>query len=336
LAARSGLRIDASAVKLEGETASLKLESGTAMQALDLLCAGRSNLSWEWKEGGAVKMTSSPHVAYPSVYSGPFKVYISSLNIVRHTNFKETTATLSLGISTLYETHLNPMKGVKFEFGKGVDDTGSELSVETSGEQIQAGAGGWAIQVVQGALGGGGGGPTPDASAQVFSVKGLAPEAKSIKSLPGTVTFSFPLEHTEISFESPSRGDTKESGDFVFRIEKIEKNGITFKVSSKKKDGPAIDMARLLDSESAKAVDDEGKTHKADTLALAQTNEGGMVIRMIGGAGGVFGVESSTETLYRATFSTVKGRDIETFTFRFIDRTLEKVVPFELRDVKLP
>ncbi|MBI4563751.1 MAG: HEAT repeat domain-containing protein, partial [Planctomycetes bacterium] len=46
LAARSGLRIDASAVKLEGETASLKLESGTAMQALDLLCAGRSNLSW--------------------------------------------------------------------------------------------------------------------------------------------------------------------------------------------------------------------------------------------------------------------------------------------------
>ncbi|MBI4565023.1 MAG: hypothetical protein HY716_10065, partial [Planctomycetes bacterium] len=332
LAARSGLRIDASAVKLEGETASLKLESGTAMQALDLLCAGRSNLSWVWKEGGAVKLTSTPHVTYPSAYSGPFKVYVSSMDAVRRTDFKETTIALSLGISTLHESHLKPMKGVKFEFGKGVDDTGSELSVETFG----AGQAGQAAMLARMAAGMFGGGVVPNQGAQVFSVKGLASGAKSITSLSGTVTFYFPLDYKEISFESPSRGDTRDSGEFTFRIEKVEKDGITFSVSTKKKNAAPMDMERLLDSDSATAMDDEGTTHKADMLSPAGANQAGQIIARFGGGGGGFGVRPSPGMIYRATFSSVKGKDIQTFAFRFIDRTFDKAVPFELRDVKLP
>ena len=179
-------------------------------------------------------------------------------------------------------------------------------------------------------------GDEPDlAGPQVFTVKGLAPEAKAIASLKGTARLSFPLARTEVKFEDPQGGAKTSVGDITILLERVMSDKIKLEFSKPKGDvaGLKEEILGRLDAASVIVVDESGKEHAGEILpAPARDGAGGGIVIMGGGMGG----EAVRKLKFQATFPNLSGKDIKQFRFRFSDAVFEKSVPFELKDVKLP
>ncbi|MBI4564781.1 MAG: hypothetical protein HY716_08845 [Planctomycetes bacterium] len=326
LGRQAGYRIDVEDVELQG-TVSLKLKAGTFMQALDLLCAARPNLTWAWTETGA-RLKSGRHIPYPSSYSGAFKVLVPLVHVSRKTDFKDIAFEVHLGVATSCEFPLKPMTPVLLEPGRALDDAGNELRLLRWGDPTARGHGYPPSDFIArlARTGESEGDAPPDFKPRgVFFVSGVTAGTKSIRSVTGTATFFFPLESVELAFDAPSRGDMREAGDFVFRIDRIQGSSIQVIVAKKTTGDPSL---HELDYDSLVAVDAKGREHRPTSAKAAAAGNPAQAL-LQGGA-------ESRNPSFRAVFPGVQVSDLKTFKFRFITRGFEKNVPFEFRDIQLP
>ncbi|MBI4564780.1 MAG: HEAT repeat domain-containing protein [Planctomycetes bacterium] len=323
--ARSGIRIEMERSALQG-AATLDLPETTAMEALDALCRGQENLTYEWKDAGHFRVMAGKHVPTPAAYWGPCKVWISSIEVQRTWNFQEFNVEAHLSVEVTQASRVKPLRRIRIEFEAGQDDTGRDIVVMSGLSRSTQGRG---IPLFGG---------VPASFAYPFVVKGISPEAGALPRLTGKMTLFYPLAAVEVLFQAPSRNDTRESGEFKFTFAKTGKGYVDF-IIEKAEGGvvPPDEVERRLESANVTVVDEDGVEHKADGVAPAGSGFGGIIVIMGGrGGGGGGGTESARPGTYRATFPNFKGGDVKTFKFRFADRTLERETSFEFKDVKLP
>ena len=137
---------------------------------------------------------------------------------------KEPKLTISMGVSSTWESHLKPLKAVKYEFTKVIDDLGAEISVVGYGSD-PPGVGGLPGVMIFRVLGGGG---AEDPTSFKFSLKGMTAGTKAIDKLIGTATYSFPLDYSPILFQAPRAGDVQELRDFKISIDNLKKKDCVF------------------------------------------------------------------------------------------------------------
>jgi hypothetical protein len=180
----------------------------------------------------------------------------------------------------------------------------------------------------------GGFGEEPDTTGpQTFSLKGLAPEAKSLAILKGTAKVSFPLARVGVAFEDPQSRASQTVGDLSIRLKSVstKKNQIAVMFGKTKGDTSGLkdEIGARLDAESVRAIDEEGKEHVGEMLPAQRDQAAGM---MIGGPG----AEQTKTATFQANFPTLEGKEFKRFTFKIADSLFEKNVPFEIKDIKLP
>jgi hypothetical protein len=171
---------------------------------------------------------------------------------------------------------------------------------------------------------------------QVFDLKGLSPEAKSIQAIKGTLRVQFPLEKSEVAFDDPETNAHKTHGDVAVKLEKVRasKNFINLKFTKSKGDVSYLkdEILGRMDGATVRAVDEDGKEHVGEIGPVNQENPGGGIVIM----GGAPGQEGARSIQLRATFATLEGKELKRFSFKMAEALYEKVVPFEIRNVKLP
>lgn len=324
----SGARFDASP-----ELRALKagpVEAATLLQALDQMCSGPDSLSYNVGDDGTIRLSSERHVARPASYFEAFKIFVTQTEVLRKSDGKETTVTGRVSIHAAWEHHLKPLRRVRFEFNPAKDDAGREIEMVAASQmdmlRLGGGAGVW--------FAGGFGEESDSAGPQVFELKGLSPEAKSVALLKGTARVSFPLSRVDVAFDDPQKGANQTVGDISIRLKSVstKKSLISLTFSKSKGDVMALkdEVLGRLDSASVRAVDENGKEHIGE-MGPAQDDPGaGMVI--VGGPG----TEPSRSVVLHATFATIEGKDFKRFSFKFSDALFEKSVPFVIKDIKLP
>jgi hypothetical protein len=318
---QAGVKIDVLDAGVDAAVV-LDLRNVTLFQALDAVCAGREDCTWEHPDAGVVKMRKEKHVAYPTGCVGPFRIRITSLSVERKSDFKAVTAQVNFGIETDWEKTTKPMGRAKVQFSSAADDAGRALDVKGAEDDAMNALGG--IRILRA-----GGFGMQDEFANRFTAA-LGADAKGIASLKGTLTVRFPLSSTDVVFDDPTSGDSKDVGDYKIRIKNKIKEGYTLAFTRSKEDDTdlAEEMERRFDTASIIAVDKDGKELKAESVV---PQNDGVNIVVVNGK-----VQQKGGLTYRVHFPDFKGREIKTLKFRFVDQTLEKRFDFELKDTKLP
>ncbi len=324
VAKQAGVRIEGSTHIPEHEY-TCKFKDVTMFEALDQICSSFKQLTYEHRTEGVVTLVKEVHPAAPCAYVGPFRVRLQKLTITRESDFKATTVMATAVLVADYEQHLKPLSKVKYEVTKVIDDTGAEVAVSKNPMGgAKAMAGGAMVIMAGGGLGGFG-----EELERTFMLAGFAPGAAGIKSLAGTATFLFPLTQTIVKFDTPSATDVEESGDCVFKIASSRGRYFEIEIGRAKsaENIPQEEVDRRLDTESFILVDGDGKEAKPESVTPGGSNT------IVVGPGGVI----ERKVRLRVSFAVgVKVQSAKELRFRFVDKTLEKVVPFELKDVKIP
>ncbi len=321
IAKQAGVKIETGGAGVDAKVA-LKLTNATLFEALDRLCAGRDDCTWEHADAGGVKMLKDKHVPFPAGYTGPFRVRLTTLAVERRSDFKTTTAYVTFTAEADFERYLKPMGKPRIEFSSATDDGGRAVEIKGAEDGGNAVLNGVRMKML---LNGMGQAETNDFGGSFSS------EAKSIATLKGSMTVRFPLSAREITFDAPAIGDSQEAGDYKVRIKGRHKEGYTLAFTKAREDGtdPGEELERRFDTSSIVFVDKDGKEVKAES-AVPQ-NDGMQIV--INGNGQVMQKGGFT---YRVSFPEFKGREIKTLKFKFVDQTLEKKFEFEIKDVKLP
>ncbi len=337
IARQAGIRIDASAV--DGEAlVSAELREVPLFRALDELCRGAEERTYEYREEGVVKFLRERHVPRPAAYAGPFRIRILSMKLERSTDVNAKKATLALTLDADHEKYLKPWKSPDIEIAKATDDRGGALEVqEGEGEgDLNAVFGGGAfarIMVAGGAavLGGVG----PGEAQRIFTLKSLTPGAGRV-SLRGSVRFRFPLDSRELRFEGLESGVTRETSDYTIRLETQGNRRNWNAVFRPRKAGaaPAVSLAQeiegRLDAESLVGIDQDGGEHRG---TFTNAMDGRMAaIRVVNGKL----VQDADAATFIAQFPTVRLKPLKEIRFKFADATFVKSVPFSFEDVELP
>jgi hypothetical protein len=331
---QAGVRIDASAV--DGEAAvTCDLKAVPLFLALDELCRGQEERTYEYKEEGVVKLLKDRHVAHPTAYAGPFRVRILTMKVERSTDFKSKKSSLFLTLDADCEKYLKPWKNPEIEITGATDDKGTALEVkEGEGDEDANVAGGRAFAKI--VVGGAAffGGQDPNAGQKTYTLKGLAAGATQV-SLQGTVRFRFPLETREIKFDRPAAGATQETADYTVRLD-AQANRRQWTLSFRRKKAAAGTTASLneeveqrVDSDSLVGIDEDGGEHKGTLLSA---NAMGAAIRVVNGRL----VQDSDVASFTAQFNTVKLKPLKEIRFKFSDATFVKPMPFAVEKTELP
>jgi len=325
----TGARIDASP-----EQRALKgaVDAATLLQALDQLCTGQPSLTYTAGDDGTFRFSSDRHIAAPASYCEALKVYLTQAEIVRKSDYKETTVGGTLSLHTVWDGRLKPLRRVRYESLTAKDDAGRDLEIIAATMENMfrmGGAGGGGFVIAGFGEGNDGAGP------QAFAIKGLAPESKSVATLTGKVTVAFPLARVDVVFDDPQSGQRKAAGDFNIKLKDVstgkKKITLTFTRTKGEVQGLKDEIMGRLDAGNAVAVDEDGKEHVGE-IALPQAEAGGAMVIMGGPGGG----EAAKTATFQATFPTLGDKDIKRFKFRFSDAVFEKTVTFEIKDIKLP
>lgn len=336
IARQAGVRIDSSAV--DGDTAvTLDLREAPLFRALDELCRGAGERSYEHREEGVVKLLRERHVPHPAAYPGPFRIRILTMKLERSTDFKAKKASLFLTLDADHEKYLKPSKNPDLEITKALDDRGTALEVrEGEGEDEAANVlGGRAFAKVFIAAGGAAlGGGDSALGQKSYTIRGLADGASRI-SLQGTARFRFPLETREIKFEKPDTGMTRETTDYTLRLE-AQGNRQQWNVVFRRKKASAgatgtlqEEVEQRLDAESIAGIDEDGAEHKG---TLVSQDMRMAAIRVVNGRI----VQESDAATFIARFPTARLKPLKEIRFKFSDATFVKSVPFVLEGVELP
>jgi hypothetical protein len=332
LSAQTGLRFDASAVDAEAKV-SLSVREAPLFRVLDELCRGQEERTFEHKEEGLVKLIREKHLPFPAAFSGPFRVRLVALKQERSTDFKERKYVLHVTLDADHEKYLKPSKRYSIDLAKAADDTGAALEVKPRGDdddelnQLFGGAMRVAIRGMRG---------MPDAEPpSAWTLRGLAAGAKTV-TLSGTLRYTFPLDARDVAFDKVQNGETRESGDYAVKLERVvAKRSLTiqFRRTRGKPEGGSLaeEVEQRLDADSLTGIDDDGNEHKGQLLP---TGDRMANLLLVGGK--VVPGDDSAGTTYQAMFPTLRGKGLKELKFRFVDSTLVKAVPFRFERVELP
>ena len=327
---QAGVRIDAGAVD-GAEPVSVALTSAPIFEALDAVCRGHAARSWAHPEEGRFVMSKDPFVERPTSYAGAFRVRLGSLRLTRATDFKDRKAVLYASLEADHDKALKPSKAYDLEVQSATDDRGSTLEIRKGEDDNDIfNAGGrvrlnraW-VRMRPGVV--------PETSGETFTLRGLDLAARAF-GLKGKATFRFALAPTDLRFERPQGGETREAGDFTIKLDL--QGGRRWVVSFRRTKGPSgtgffEELTHRIDAESATAVDEDGAEHRGTLSPTGDTVAANIVI--------VNGVVQETvdQVTYQFQFPTLKGKAMKELRFRFADRMLEKTVPFAFESVPLP
>jgi hypothetical protein len=331
IAKQTGVRIDASAVDGEA-TLDLELRDAPLFRALDELCRGSDERTWDPREAGEVKLLKEKHVACPSAYAGPFRLRAVSLKAERSTDFKTKSSILRMTLEADHEKYLKPSRFPEIEIAKAADDKGAALEIGGEDEDSTAFAGGAAMKIFVAGMAG----AAPDGSPakKTYVLKGLSPGAARV-SIQGSMRFRFPLESRDIRFEKADAGQTRETSDYTVRLDSQggrQQWNLSFR---RKKPAPGAtgtldeEVSQRLDEASLVGIDEDGGEHKGSLLS-----QGGRMaaIRVINGRM----VQEGDAAAFIAHFPTVKLKALKEIRFRISDATFLKSVPFSLEGIELP
>lgn len=333
IAKRMDVKIDASALDWDLKVA-FDAQDEPLMKTLDSLGAAL-DARWEFVEDDRVRFLKEPRPAWPTSYSGAFRVRATSMRLSRSTDFKATTASLRLTLEADHEKRVKPSRGVDIEVTRAEDDKGSAIEARKGEDDDDAALMGRGIRINRGfvrmQVAGGGGLEGPGAG-ETLTLKGLSPAATRV-SFHGTATFRFPLDRNEVRFAPPQAGETRDAGDLKLKLETLGAGRWKLSVNKAKPDASNAlmeDVQQRLDLESLVGLDEEGLEHKGtfqpsgDTMAARIVVVNGVVQQQVDGVS------------YLLQFPTLRAKASKEIRFKFADRVLEKKVPFSFVDIPLP
>ena len=332
IGAQAGVKIDASGVDGEAEV-TCDLKGVPLFLALDELCRGQEERTYEYKEEGHVKLLKDRHAPHPAAYAGPFRIRILTMKVERSTDFKGKKFSLLLTLDADHEKYLKPWKNPEIEITGATDDKGTALEVqEGEGEPDANVLGGRAFAKI--VVGGAGFMGAPDPGQKTYTLKGFAAGAARV-SLQGIVRYRFPLESREIRFDRPASGMTQETADYTVRLD-AQPNRRQWTLNFRRKKSAAGATASLyeeveqrVDSDSVVGIDEDGGEHKGTLLS---SNNLTAAIRVVNGKL----VQDSDTAAFTAQFNTVKIKPLKEIRFKFSDATFVKAMPFAMEKIELP
>jgi len=305
----------AAAVTLEAKDAPLQM-------VLDQLCKDQLQRTWESQDDGSIRLLKERHPATPTVYGGPFRVRVQSLNVERSTDFKGKSITATATIVADWDRRLKPSKIVEIDLTRASDgqDSAIDISAADAGVMVVRGVPGAQIRVA--------GMNFPDAgdNTRAFSIRNLSPTAVEL-GLEGVARFTFPLDYKEIKFEKPSTVENRDLGDTTVRLARggaTEIWTLSFhKSPSATTPSWSRSISQRFDQDSFVVVDSEG-------------NEFTGTMRAPNLRGRQFDVASESGVWYQAAIPRNTSLPIKEVRFRFVDQTLVKVLPFKFTGLTLP
>jgi hypothetical protein len=317
---QAGVTIDSSSVDGSARV-TLDAKDAPLMEVLDLLCRDQAERTWEAQEDGSIRLNRDRHVACPSVYSGPFRVRVQSMNAQRNNDFKARSVFLTLTLQTDWDKRVKPSRIVEIDLAKALDDQGTALEIMPYDANM-AFRGGPGMQLRVGV------GMMQDGwdSSRVFTLRGVNPAAAAVE-LEGTARFSFPLDQREIKIEKPAVTETRDLGDTTVRISRSgtpEIWNLSFhKAPSSSTPGWARTIGQRFDPDSFVVVDQDGGEFPAPMRAQNR--------------GRVFQDSAAEIGLwYQSVVQRAPGKSIKEVRFRFVDQTLVKSMPFKFTGLTLP
>jgi hypothetical protein len=320
IARQAGVAIDSAAVDGAARV-TLDVKDATLMEVLYLLCRDQAERTWEAPEDGSIRMSRDRHVACPSVYSGPFRMRVGSMNAQRNNDFKARSVFLTLTLQGDWDKRIKPSRIVEIELAKALDNQGTALEIMPyDANMVFRGGPGMQLRV--------GVGMQQDAwdNSRVFTLRGVNPAAASVD-LEGTARFSFPLDQREIKFEKPAVTETRDLGDTTVRLSHSgtpEIWNLSFhKAPSSNTPGWARTIGQRFDPDSFVVVDQDGGEFPA---SMRSANRG----RAFQEAASEVGL------WYQAIVQRAPGKAIKEVRFRFVDQTLVKSMPFKFTALALP
>jgi hypothetical protein len=304
LSRRAGVSISATDLP-SGRRAGLELDRGTLLQALDLLCRALGDRQWTFDREDRIGFAPQPYVDRPASYAGAFRVSVARLDLYRTSSFRESSGLVALHLEAQCEPGVKATGSPTFAIKEVLDDSGRELTAEPSALlPVPPGLAPAAFQNGHAA-----------AESRPFSYSGLAPSARRLARVRGTVTFTFALGRETVSMESLSRDATREIGDFTVQINETHSGSVQLTVTRKAEEFKA---ENCIDPASIVVTDTEGVEYRPLPADLQRYN----TFRN----GGSFFIHFD-----RSWYKQARG-----LKFDLISELYEKHVPFEFRDVPLP
>lgn len=300
---------------------SVDLKDASLQQALDALCAGQAERTWEAQDDGQIRLTKERHPAMPSVYGDGFRIRVQSLSVERATDFKGKTVTLTTTISADWDKRLKPSKIVEIDLAKASDGTGStiDISAADAGMMVVRGVPGAQIRVA------GMNFPEAGENTRQFSLKGLSPDATRMD-LEGTARFTFPLDYKDVKFDKPGTVESRDLGDTTVRIARGGASEI-WTLSFHKNPAATTPswsrtIAQRFDADSFVVVDIEGNEFTGSMRAPQRGRQMDMA--------------SEIGVWYQAAIPRNPSNPIKEVRFRFVEQTLVKTLPFKFSGLQLP
>lgn len=319
LARQTGVPIDSGSVDGAAKV-TIDARDLPLLEVLDLLCRGQADRTWEMRDDGSIRFNREKHPDYPSVYSGPFRVRLSSLNADRSNDFKARAVSLTLGVVAEWDRRLKPSKIVDVELSRAADDRGTALDVAP----VDANAfvrGGPGVQLRVGV------GMAVDGSenSRTFLLRGLSPQAATVD-LEGVARYTFPLDQREVRIEKPAVTETKDLGDTTVRLTRTGTNEnwtVSFhKTPAAATPGWSRMIGQRFDPESFIVVSEDG----AETpVPLRPLNRGRQ-----------FMDAAEVGVWFQGFSQRNTSKPIKELRFRFVDQTMVKSVPFRFGALPLP
>jgi hypothetical protein len=148
----------------------------------------------------------------------------------------------------------------------------------------------------------------------------IATDAGSLKLLKGTVTFRFAAAGREIAFDAVAEGATAKLGDVTATISDVYGSFLTIDFQRGK-------PGRLLDDLEARLelvaiTDRDGKAREGGELRSAR------------GLSNMHLEDLQERPFMRVYFPEREGHAVKSLKLRYVDRFVEKVVPFEFKELK--
>jgi hypothetical protein len=307
VARQAGIVLKKGDVKLDAPLR-LDMKDVSLFQALDALCEGRADCSWQW-DGSGIVLRRERQKASPSAYIAAFRVQVAAVTVCRTSDFADTTSRVFLSMSAQGHPDAHPVGRLRVNLTGGTDQAGRDVSFATpeADELVLPG-----LRV-----------PLPmDPLAPDRFVAGVAADARSLSRVKATLTARFGLGSESVALESPAVGVAKDLGECRVRIKSKHKDGYTLAFSWS---GDPDELAERFDASSVTAVDSDGRETKA--VSVTRIAEGG--------AGGLPVVVKAGESWHRVVFGAL-GSDVKAVRFKFVTKVVEKQFNFEIREIPLP
>lgn len=316
LSRRSGVPIDSAAV--ENAKVSLDVKDVTLMEALDVLCRGQAERTWEPKDDGVIRLARDRFIDYPASYSGPFRVRAQSINADRNNDFKARTVSVTLTLLADWDRRLKPSRIVELEVAKATDDLGTVLEASPVDANTFFRGPGVQLRVV--------GAVVQDGSdnSRSFLLRGIQPGATSV-TVEGTARYTFPLDQREVRIDKIGPNDTKDLGDTIVSL---SRNGTPenwtlrfFKPPSSTTPAWARSISQRFDPESFVVVEEDG----AEFIGTMRPIYRGRQLQ-----------DNLSDVIFMGVVQRKGLKQVKEVKFRFVDQTLVKTAPFKFSTLALP